>query len=92
MKPNFEAMTKDELRTYVRQNRNDIEAIRVLFRVPAGQAVQTYPAMFTPEGTPISENIRVAEEAIRQRIEESDRRQQGDDRAGNETDTSENKS
>ncbi len=76
MKPNFEAMTKDELQTYVRQNRNDIEAIRVLFRTPPGQTVQTYPAMFMPDGTPIPENIRIAEEAIRHRIEESDRHRQ----------------
>ena len=76
MKPNFESMTKSELTAYVRSNRNDMEAIRFLFRTPPGVEVKRYPPMFTKEGTPIEENIRIAEEAIRQRIEEEDRRNQ----------------
>jgi hypothetical protein len=32
--------------------------------------------MTTEDGTPIEENIRIAEEAIKQRIEEADRRKQ----------------
>jgi hypothetical protein len=70
MKPNFEEMTKAELRAYVLSHRDDIEAIRVLFIViPQTQVATMVPPMCTPEGVPIEENIRIAEEAIRQRAE-----------------------
>jgi hypothetical protein len=34
MKPNFEEMSVPELRAYVLEHRDDIEAIRVLFHHP----------------------------------------------------------
>jgi hypothetical protein len=72
MSNNFEQMSKSELTTYVLENRHDLEAIRYLFRTPPGVKVKTYPPMFTDDGKPIEENIRIAEEAIRQKIEEID--------------------
>jgi hypothetical protein len=68
MKPNFEAMSKSELKAYVLKHRDDIEAIRFLFRVPLGVAVKRYPPVCTEEGVPIEENIRLMEEAIQERI------------------------
>lgn len=35
-----------------------------------------YRSMFAEDGTPIEENIRIAEEAIRQRIEQAEKRKQ----------------
>jgi len=78
MKPNFEAMSKSELTAYVLENRNDLEAIRILFRTPPGTEVKRYPPMFTPAGEPIERNIQIAEEAIRQKLEELDRKKQGE--------------
>ncbi len=71
LKPNFAQMSKAELKAYVLANRDDTEAIRFLFRIPLGIEVKRYPAMYDQEGMPIAENIRVAEEAIRQRVEET---------------------
>lgn len=76
MSQNFEQMSKSELTTYVLENRNDLEAMRYLFRIPPGVEVKRYPPMFTEDGKPIEENIRIAEEAIRQKIEEIDRKKQ----------------
>ena len=72
MKPELEKMTKAELRAYVLANRDDMEAIRLLFRIPPGVEVKRYPPMYE-NGQEIEENIRIAEEAIRQKIEEIDR-------------------
>jgi hypothetical protein len=71
MKPNFDEMSKAELKAYVLSHRNDDEAIRVLFsrRNPPDSEATWYGPMCTPEGVPIEENIRIAEEAIRQRAE-----------------------
>ncbi len=43
MKPNFEEMTKAKLKAYVLKHRDDIEAIRFLFRIPPGVEVKRYP-------------------------------------------------
>jgi CBS domain-containing protein len=68
MKLNFEAMSKAELKAYVLKHRDDLEAIRFLFRVPAGVEVKRYPPICTEEGVPIEENIRIMEEAIQEKI------------------------
>jgi CBS domain-containing protein len=68
MKPNFETMNKAELKTYVLEHRDDLEAIRYLFRIPPGVEVKRYPPVCTEEGLPIEENIRIMEEAIQERI------------------------
>ena len=77
MKPNFDQMSKAELKAYVLSHRDDDEAIRALFsrRNPPDSEATWYGPMCTPEGVPIEENIRIAEEAIRQRAER-DREQQ----------------
>ncbi len=69
MKPNFDEMSKAELKAYVLSHRDDDEAIRVLFsrRNPPDSEATWYGPMCTPEGVPIEENIRIAEEAIRRR-------------------------
>ena len=68
MKPNFEAMSKAELKAYVLEHRDDLEAIRLLFRVPPGVEVKRYSSICTEEGIPIEENIRIMEKAIQERI------------------------
>ncbi|QLE57165.1 hypothetical protein [Nostoc sp. TCL26-01] len=70
MKPNFAQMSTKELRVYVLAHREDIEALEILFsrRTPDSEAI-IYPSMFTEDGQPIEENIRIAEEAIKQRID-----------------------
>ncbi len=77
MKPNFDEMSKAELKAYVLSHRDDDEALRVLFsrRNPPDSEATWYGPMYTPEGVPIAENIRIAEEAIRQRADR-DREQQ----------------
>lgn len=71
MKPNFEEMSKAELKAYVLSHRDDDEAIRVFFgrRNPPDSEATWYGPMCTPEGVPLAENIRIAEEAIRKRTE-----------------------
>ncbi|MHC5615205.1 MAG: DUF6887 family protein [Nostoc sp.] len=78
MKPNFEAMTSKELTAYILAHRDDDEAIRVLFsrRNPPDSEATWYGPMVTTDGTPIEENIRIAEEAIKQRIEQANKRKQ----------------
>jgi hypothetical protein len=68
MKPNFETMSKTELKAYVLEHRDDLDAIRLLFRVPEGVEVKKYPPVCTEEGVPIAENIRIMQEAIQERI------------------------
>jgi hypothetical protein len=70
MRPNFEEMTSAELRAYALDHRDDVEPLRVLYsrRSPDSEAIW-YGPMCTPEGVPIEENIRIAEEAIRQRAD-----------------------
>ncbi|MBW4511913.1 MAG: hypothetical protein KME64_36245 [Scytonematopsis contorta HA4267-MV1] len=71
MKPNFEQMSTLELKAYVLTHRNDEEAIRVLFsrRYPPDEEATWYGPLVTADGIPIEENIRIAEEAIKQRVE-----------------------
>ncbi|MFQ4142554.1 DUF6887 family protein [Chlorogloeopsis sp. ULAP02] len=78
MKPNFETMTSKELIAYVLAHREDDEAIRVLFsrRNPPDSEATWYGPMVTENGTPIEENIRIAEEAIKRRIEQENKRKQ----------------
>ena len=70
MRPNFEEMTSAELRAYALAHRDDVEPLRILYsrRSPDSEATW-YGPMCTPEGVPIEENIRIAEEAIQQRAE-----------------------
>ncbi|MFE1746507.1 DUF6887 family protein [Coleofasciculus sp. H7-2] len=77
MKPNFEEMSKAELKAYVLAHRDDDEALRVLFsrRNPPDSEATWYGPMFTPEGVPIEENIQIAEEAIRQRADKDREKQ-----------------
>ena len=71
MKPNFEEMSRVELKAYILSHRDDDEAIRVFFgrRNPPDSQATWYGPMCTPEGLPIEENIRIAEEAIKQRVD-----------------------
>ncbi len=73
MKPNFEKMSKAELKAYVLQHRDDIEAVRHLFsrRTPEREN-KHYPPL-SKNGVPIEENIRIMEEAIKRRIEEEEK-------------------
>lgn len=78
MKPNFEEMSRSELKAYVLSHRDDDEAIRIFFgrRNPPDSKATWYGPMTTPEGLPIEENIRIAEEAIKQRVEIDREKQQ----------------
>jgi len=73
MKPNFETMSVPELKAYVLDHREDDEAIRALFYHPSLKWT-TFPPMYE-DGKPIEENIRIAEEALRKRLEQ-DRKQE----------------
>lgn len=75
MKPNFDEMSKAELKAYILSHRDDDDAICVLFnrRNPPDSEATWYGPMHTPEGVPIQENIRVAEDAIRQRAEQREK-------------------
>lgn len=68
MKPNYQAMNKTELRDYVLAHKEDMEAVRLLFQTPDYLSVVHYPAVSTEEGLPIKENIKIMEEAIKQKI------------------------
>lgn len=75
MKPNFDEMSKAELKAYILSHRDDDEAICVLFnrRNPPDSEATWYGPMHTPEGVPIEENIQIAEDAIRQRAEQREK-------------------
>ncbi len=68
MKHNYEAMSKAELKAYVLEHQEDLEALRLLFEVPPGVEVKPYPPVVTEEGIPIEENIRIMKQAIQKRI------------------------
>ena len=68
MKPNFNEMTVAELRKYVLAHRDDMEALRALFHHPSLK-YQQMPLLVTEDGMPITENIRIAEEAIKKKAE-----------------------
>lgn len=78
MKPNFDEMSRTELKAYVLSHRDDDEAIRIFFgrRNPPDSKATWYGPMCTPEGLPIQENIRIAEEAIKKRVEIDREKQQ----------------
>ncbi len=67
MKSKFDEMSIKELRTYVLDHRDDMEALDTLVsrRSPDSEATW-YPAPLTPE------TIKITEEAIKQRIKEVD--------------------
>lgn len=45
MQPNFDAMTRKELRAYILEHRNDDEAFRIYMnRITDEPATETYPA------------------------------------------------
>ena len=75
MKPNFKQMSVPELRKYVLAHRDDMEAIRTLFHHPSLKYQEMLP-LVTGDGLPIAENIRIAEEAIKQRVEIDREKQQ----------------
>ncbi|WGV26772.1 DUF6887 family protein [Halotia branconii] len=68
MKPNFEEMNVPELRKYVLEHRDDLEAMRVLFHHPSLKW-KIMPPLATVDGIQVEENIRTVEEAIKQRID-----------------------
>ncbi len=74
MKPNYEAMSKAELKAYVLEHKEDLEAIRLLFAVPPGLEVKRYPPVATEEGLPIEENIRIMKQAIQERINQENQK------------------
>jgi len=80
MKPNFKQMSVPELRKYVLAHRDDMEAIRTLFHHPSLK-YQEMPPLVTGDGLPIAENIRIAEEAIKQRVEIDREKQQQREKA-----------
>ncbi|MTJ12400.1 hypothetical protein FJR11_07275 [Anabaena sp. UHCC 0187] len=69
MKPNFAQMSRSELKDYVRRHPSDWEALNILVssRTPDSEATW-YAPMVTAEGIPIEENVRLAEQAIQERI------------------------
>jgi len=69
MKPNFAQMSRSELKAYVRRHPNDWEALNILVssRTPDSEATW-YAPMVTAEGIPIEENVRLAEQAIQERV------------------------
>lgn len=65
----FQSMSKAELRAYILENRDDLEAIRQLFnRRTPGWEDRRYPPL-SQNGVPIEKNIHIMQEAIRQRIQ-----------------------
>ena len=80
MKPNFKQMSVPELRKYVLTHRDDMEAIRALFHHPSLK-YQEMPPLVTGDGMPIAENIRIAEEAIKKRVEIDREKQQQREKA-----------
>jgi hypothetical protein len=70
MKPNFTEMSVSDLRAYVLKNRDDIEAIRALFNHPSLENKWIKMPPLYQDGMPIEENIQLAEEMFRQRLEQ----------------------
>ena len=70
MKPNYQAMSKEELKQYVLNHRDDSDAIRVFFQHQDDVDVKRYPPVCTEDGTPLEENIRIMEQAISEKIEQ----------------------
>lgn len=77
MKPDFNEMSVPELRAYVLTHRDDMDAIRALFFHPSlVDKYQEMPALYE-NGEPVEENIRLAEEKIRQLAERDSRKNLG---------------
>jgi hypothetical protein len=83
MKPNFKEMSVPDLRKYVLTHRDDMEAIEALFHHPSLKWT-TMPPLVTGDGMPIEENIQLAEEEIRKRVEISNEKQQQREKAREE--------
>lgn len=82
MKPDFSKMSRKELKAYVLQHRQDDEAIRAYFYHPEAKRTKMPPLY--KDGKPIEENIKFAEETLRQWIERKHNKPQSED---NEDDT-----
>ncbi|MBW4695191.1 MAG: hypothetical protein KME27_25870 [Lyngbya sp. HA4199-MV5] len=75
MNSNYAEMSRSELKAYVLEHRDDLEAIRALFHHPdvAGKWTKM-PPLVDENGQPIEENIRFAEEVFRRRMEEDEQK------------------
>lgn len=75
MNSNYAEMSRPELKAYVLEHRDDLEAIRALFHHPdvAGKWTKM-PPLVDENGHPIEENIRFAEEVFRRRMEEDEQK------------------
>ncbi|MEG4807627.1 hypothetical protein QUA82_08010 [Microcoleus sp. F8-D3] len=80
MKPNFKEMSVPDLRKYVLTHRDDMEAIEALFHHPSLKW-KSMPPLVTGDGMPIEENIQLAEEEIRKRVEIYNEKQQQREKA-----------
>ena len=80
MKPNFKEMSVPELRKYVLTHRDDMEAIEALFHHPSLKWTNM-PPLVTSDGMPIAENIQIAEEEMRKRVEISNEKQKQREKA-----------
>ena len=69
IEPNFKEMGVADLREYVLNNPQNKQAIQALFSHPSIDW-KSLPPMFAEDGTPIEENIRIVEEAIREQAEQ----------------------
>lgn len=69
-KPNFKEMSRTELRAYIIKT-HDEEAIQELFINRRNPNAKVFPAPVDEE------SIRIGEEAIRQKIQEIEKKQQG---------------
>jgi hypothetical protein len=60
MKPNYDAMSRSELRAYILQHRDDVEAIEIFFarRSPDSEAVIFPPAKTEEEWQQQMETLR----------------------------------
>ena len=68
MKPDYSAMSPADLKAYILQNREDDEAIRAYFHRPNVNWIEM-PPMFDGGGNPIEENIKIAEETFKRRLD-----------------------
>ena len=77
MNSNYAEMSRPELKAYVLEHRDDLEAIRALFHHPDVEGKWTTMPPMYKDGQPIEENIRLAEEMIR-RLAEKDEQKKHD--------------
>ncbi|MCC5638059.1 hypothetical protein LC593_19915 [Nostoc sp. CHAB 5844] len=62
------------IRKYVLEHRDDMEAMRSLFHHPSLKW-KTIPPIVTADGTPIEGNIRIAQEAVAQIVQQESNHQ-----------------